>query len=349
MVHQLNIFLLLFGALQGWLLSIWFLRNQKKEISNFYIAMLLFIVGLQLTSKVISKMWLMDHAYVFYVLSYKLPYLVGPILFLYCKSRHHKIKITDLLHLSPFFVLASYGWLGWRLLQINIFLHPYADAVLQIISLCMYSYLSIRISKKTKPFILAVVTAEVIISITLALMVVYYGRFPDVRLLFVVLTVLIYWITWRLISRAHFLIETDMPIPAMNLQRHSKYAHSSLKTEEADRIEQDLQRLMAHDKVYLDPSVTIDTLSEKLSTTRHNLSQVINERLRKTYSDYINDFRLEESRQRLSNPVNFRFTIAAIAEDSGFSSVSNFNDVFKKRYGITPSKFRQQHLKNATA
>jgi len=347
MVHQINMFLLLFGALQGWLLSLWFFRNQRKESSYLFIALLLFVVGLQLTSKVISKVWLMDNAFVFYNLSYKLPYLIGPLLYLYSKAKKgNSIKSLNLLHFIPFFIAVS---LGFNLFGIGLYLHPYVNCIFQLFSLGIYSYLAFKLSdNQVQTFLLVVAAAEVIIIITLAFIFMYYGRFPDVRILFIVLTALIYWITYRIISGSEQ-FKPVIPIVSLNFKRSPKYAHSSLKVEEADRIEQLLNHVMNHEMVYLNPSLTIDSLSLKLSTTRHNLSQVLNERLQKTYTDYINEFRLEESRKRLGDPANFRFTIAAIALDSGFNSVSSFNDVFKKKYGTTPSKFRDLHLNKMSA
>jgi AraC-like DNA-binding protein len=351
MMHQVNIFLLLFGALQGWLLSVWFLRNNEKEKSNVYIGLLLFVVGLQLTSKVITKMWLMDNAYLFYALSYKLPYLIGPLLYLYCRGRIDKdFKRTEVLHFLPFLLSCVLILLRLKVWGIFLFPHPYTDVVFQTISLGTYCFLAARISSKNiHPIIYAVAAAEFIIIVTLAIMVVYYGRFPDVRLLFLVLTVLIYWFTYKMISRSKVFFGPEASVVSLNFQRSPKYAHSSLKIEEADRIELQLGKMMADERLYLDSSLTIDSLALKLSTTRHYLSQVLNERLKKTYADYLNELRLAESRKRLSDPSNYRFTIAAVALDSGFSSVSSFNDVFKKRYGITPSKFRDQYLKQMSA
>jgi AraC-like DNA-binding protein len=351
MIHQVNIFLLLFGALQGWLLSLWFFRNKRKDTSNIFIALLLFIAGLQLTSKVISKMWLMDHASLFYTLSYKLPYFIGPVLYLYLKSKkQNSFHGNDLLHFLPAIALASLGWVGWNFFRTDLFSSSYTNAVLQFLLLGTYTLLSLRIAEsKTRQFIVVLASAELIIIVTLALMHRYYGRFPDVRLLFVVLTFVIYWITWKVISRSGQFSDPESSVVSMNLHKTQKYAHSSLKAEEADRIERMLHKLMLEEKVYLDSSLTIDTLSQKLSTTRHNLSQVLNDRLKRTYADYMNEFRLEESRKRLSDASNFRFTIAAVAQDSGFSSVSSFNDLFKKRYNLTPSKFRDQCLNKMSA
>ncbi len=95
MTHQVNIFILLFGALQGILLSLWMIRYEKKRISNRYLSAFLIVVGLQLTFKVISKTWVMDHALIPYVISYKLPYLIGPLLYLFVRSRRRGIVETS--------------------------------------------------------------------------------------------------------------------------------------------------------------------------------------------------------------------------------------------------------------
>ena len=352
MTHQLNIFLLLFGALQGGLLSIWLFRNQRKRLANIYFGLFITVVGLQLVLKVITKAWLMDNAGLPYSISYILPYLIGPILYLYIKARKENVYTRkDLLHFIPFgislvgVILAKLFW--FYILSF----HPYTVAALQITSLVAYGFASYRLGNaELKPFIIMVVISEVIIAITLAVMVVYHPNFPDVRLLFIVLTALIYWISYQAISKPDLFIETSTSsILPIAFSKNPKYAHSSLRENEALRIEVALQTLMQKDKLFLDNGLTIDTLANKLGTSRHHLSQVLNERIKKTYGDFVTDLRLEESCRRLSNRADFRFTIAAIALDSGFSSVSSFNDVFKKRYGVTPSKFRDEHLKKMSA
>jgi AraC-like DNA-binding protein len=349
MVHQVNIFLLLLGAAQGWLLSLWFFRHRPTHLSNRYLGLLLVVVSMQLTSKVISKLWLMEHVYFFYSLSYKLPYLVGPALFLFVRARAgNKFRYADLIHFLPFAIgfVTVEAWLLFRF----PFLHPYAEAALQLISLGAYCYLAQRnATKELREFILAIVLCEAVVIVTLALMVMYYGRFPDVRILFTVLTAVMYWISYRVISKHTPFEENERPVVAMSASRLSKYAHSSLKIEEADRVERELADLMTRQKVYLDPDLTIEKLAQRLSTSRHHLSQIMNERLRRPYNEYINNLRLDECSKRLADPSNFKFTIAAIALDSGFNSISSFNDIFKKRFGVTPSKFREPYLKKMTA
>jgi AraC-like DNA-binding protein len=346
MVHQVNLFLLLFGALQGVMLSLWLFRNKQKKISNLYLSFFLSVVGLQLTFKVITKTWVMDHALIPYVLSYKLPYLIGPLLFLFVRSqKEEKWKLFDILHFIPFvfFTALYFLWSGPQF-------HPYAQAAFQAISLGVYTLFSFRLSNDLiKQFIAFVASAEFIIILTLAVMYMYYGRFPDVRLLFITLTILIYWISYKVLSGSNLFFQVDAPVMSLQSQKNSKYAHSSLKPEEADRIENELAATMRDAKLFVDPSLTIDSLALKFQTSRHHLSQVLNERLQKTYADYIGSLRLEEARRRLSDPGNLRYTIAGIAMDSGFNSVSTFNEAFKRQFHQTPSRYREQVLKEKSA
>ncbi len=346
MAHQFNIFLLLFGALQGALLSLWLLWNRQKKVSNLYLCLFLVVLGLQLTFKVIAKGWIMDYARISYLMSYKLPYLIGPVMFLFVRSqKEERLKARDLLHFIPFLVFTMLIFFEYAPGPTG-----YLQAMFQALSLGIYAYLSLRLGNQTvKQFILFVAAAELMIIVTLAVMYVYNGRFPDVRLVFIVLTVLMYWITYKVLSRSSMIFPKEGSIVPLQAQKNIKYAHSTLRADEADRIEKMLHSVMVKDKLYQDSALTIDVLARHLQTSRHHLSQVLNERLSKTYADYIGDLRLEEARYRLTDPSNYRFTIAAIAMDSGFNSISTFNEAFKKQFNTTPSKYRNHVLKEKSA
>jgi AraC-like DNA-binding protein len=357
--HQLNIFLLSLGALQGVLLSGYLLRNQKANLANIYFVLILMTAGLQLTFKVMSKVWLMENYRLPYFMSYNLPYLVGPLLFLYIKARASgAFRKSDLLHFIPF-VLAlsdliiqfSYPY-QFRYLGIS----AYGRATLQIISLSIYAFLAWRLIQKEKElkqlksFLIGLACGEAIIIVTLAVMYMYHGRFPDVRLLFVVLTLFIYWISYKQMEHPGlFIVKAQPPAIQLQFQSHTKYNHSSLKPEEANRISSLLNHAMHQQKLFLDSDLSIDSLSRRLDVSRHHISQVLNERFQLTYSDFINDLRLTEAKSRLQNVKYHHYTIAAIAMDSGFNSVSNFNELFKKKFGQTPSQTRSEGLGKMTA
>lgn len=346
MTNQLNLFVLLFGALQGALLSVWFLRNQQRKVSNYFFSFFLLVIGLQLTMKVVTKVWLMTHVQFPYLLSYNFPYIIGPLLYLYVRSRKSQhFKWSDLLHFIPFLYCVALTWLSMNeSLPFGLYLHKYTHATLQIISLLTYGWMSVRLGNvRLKNFIYGVVVVEVIIAITIAFMYMYYPRFPDVRLLFIVLTCLIYWISYKVVAEPDLFVELpSAPVISLGFLKSDKYAHSSLKPDEAVRIETAIHQFLDKEKLFLISTLTIDTLASRIGTSRHHLSQVFNERLGKSFLEYLNDLKLEEARRRLSDPSFYRYTIAGIALDSGFSSVSGFNDIFKKKYGTTPSKFKDQ-------
>ena len=350
MVLQANIFILLFGAIQGFLLSLALLRERERHPSHVYLTALLFVVGLQLTSKVITKVWLMDNVWPFYLLSYHLPFLVGPAIYLFIRARITGAAVSkfDVLHALPFIAYCVFAFTQtWPATD-------WVRAVFQIMSLIVYFQLSRKLlvndpAKGLKQFLYYVIIAEVILAIALAVMVTFYGRIPDIRLTFVLLTVIIYWITWKMMTDPGALVAPKAVSRSMQVQTVPRYSHSGLKEEEASRIEAGLRTLMSSQKAFTDSKLTIDKLAALLNTTRHHLSQVLNERIKRPYADYISDLRLEEAQQRLRDPKSARYTIAAIALDAGFSAVSTFNDAFKRKYGVTPSRFRDDIVKKMSA
>jgi AraC-like DNA-binding protein len=262
------------------------------------------------------------------------------------------------LHFIPFlafvileaFYFYSPGTLGYARLT------PYSRAALQLVSLCSYGVLAWKTIRNDlelrslKSFVAGLVGGEIIVIVTLAVMVVYYGRFPDVRLLFVALTLFIYWISYKQIERPDlFILKGQSPALQLQVKNFTKYNHSSLKPEEANRIATLLKNVMQQERLYLNSDLSIDSLARHLNVSRHHISQVLNERFQLTYSDYVNDLRLAEVKSRLQNSRHNHFSIAAIAMDSGFSSVSNFNELFKRKFGKTPSQCRTEGLGKMTA
>jgi AraC-like DNA-binding protein len=68
---------------------------------------------------------------------------------------------------------------------------------------------------------------------------------------------------------------------------------------------------------------------------------VINEHMGKNFYSLVNDYRVEEVKQRMEDPAYRNLTILAIAYDAGFNAKSSFNTIFKEKTGMTPSEYQR--------
>lgn len=119
---------------------------------------------------------------------------------------------------------------------------------------------------------------------------------------------------------------------------------TSISLNEKEEILARMEKLLEKEKLFTRHDLTIDKLARRLSTNRTYLSQIINDDFGKSYSNFINEYRVKEATKMLSDSEKGKkYSIEAIAKDAGFNSISNFNMVFKKYTGITPSIF----LKNS--
>lgn len=120
---------------------------------------------------------------------------------------------------------------------------------------------------------------------------------------------------------------------------NTKYTRSALSEKKSQDLFNQVEKLMTENKVYHDPDLTIDKLASMLNTNRSYLSQVINESTKLSYSTYINNYRIREAVELLSDASNTE-PVKSISYTIGFNSPSNFYTIFKNKIGVSPSVFR---------
>jgi AraC-like DNA-binding protein len=123
--------------------------------------------------------------------------------------------------------------------------------------------------------------------------------------------------------------------------RYERYERSGLSDVEAKSLKAALIALMTKERPYRDPDLTLPALAERLDTTPHKLSEVLNTELSQTFYDFVNSYRVEEVRRRLAASESKHLNVLTLAMDAGFASKSTFNQVFKKQTGQTPSTYRK--------
>jgi AraC-like DNA-binding protein len=124
-----------------------------------------------------------------------------------------------------------------------------------------------------------------------------------------------------------------------------KYGTTPIDEERANEILSSLKSKLEEEKGYQRQDLTLSKLSEEINIPSKYISQVVNQKLNMSFSDYLVQLRIAEVKDNLLNPEKGHLTISGIAEEAGFTSGSRFNYLFKKRTGYTPSAYIRAHNK----
>ncbi|WP_299683974.1 helix-turn-helix domain-containing protein [uncultured Dokdonia sp.] len=107
--------------------------------------------------------------------------------------------------------------------------------------------------------------------------------------------------------------------------------------------------LFEKEKEFLHSDINITSLAKKCNTNTKYLSKIINKHKSKSFSNYINDLKIDYILNELNdNSILRRYTIKSISEEAGFNTSESFASAFKKKTGIKPSYFIRNLEKQAT-
>ena len=163
-------------------------------------------------------------------------------------------------------------------------------------------------------------------------------------------TILIYWIGFKGLFR--FRIMEDRIVLRANIKKsiHTANNESILdeKEIENDKIHSKKQQelftkidtLVRDKKLFLDPNLSLENLSDSLGISAGYLSFLINNYSSSNFSDYINQFRINQAKQLILDLDYQNYKIVSIGLESGFNSKSTFYKSFKKFTGISPAEFK---------
>lgn len=117
------------------------------------------------------------------------------------------------------------------------------------------------------------------------------------------------------------------------------YSRSLLKGLNVDDLMEELEQLMTDEKIYLDESITLNSVARLMSISHHQLSQLLNEKYNMNFNTFVNTYRVEEVKRLLLNYPDK--TVLQIAHEAGFNSKSTFYDSFTRFTGLTPVEYRK--------
>jgi AraC-like DNA-binding protein len=91
---------------------------------------------------------------------------------------------------------------------------------------------------------------------------------------------------------------------------------------------------------YLDPELSIMDVARALSTNKTYISRTLNTAFGASFYSFVNKYRIEAAKKKLTDPSSGHLSVEGIASLSGFRSLSAFYGAFKAVEGTTPSAYR---------
>ena len=119
--------------------------------------------------------------------------------------------------------------------------------------------------------------------------------------------------------------------------RSTMTAIRGLKKKEAEKNDVPRRIIEFMKENYSDPDFYMTTLVEEFGLSDKTIAKLIKAYQNMTFSEYLEELRLQKALRLLDNPEN---NIRFIASASGFSSENTFFKVFKRKFGISPSNYR---------
>jgi len=289
-------------------------------------------------------------------------YLYGPLVYFYFKrvTLNYKFKKIDLLHLLPtlfifIFMFPIFIMSGSEKLKIMLDVgvinkEPYLNYIVitKFISLVVYGYLILKVylSSKTKManyslsvqkwFKMLVIFTEVYVISYVVYGLTLIGVIPKIDFLFSFQIIL-------MASMVLYIGYSSFLSPSLLSNKSSeqkiKYKKSGLTIKFSEELKDKLIYLLEEEKIYRMNNVNLNYLSERLGTSRHNTSQIINEHFNLNFFELINKYRINEASEILKMDTNNNLNIIDVAYEVGFNNKVTFNKSFKKFLDTTPSRY----------
>lgn len=90
------------------------------------------------------------------------------------------------------------------------------------------------------------------------------------------------------------------------------------------------------------PNLTVEMITTEVGISRVHLHRKLKELTNQTTRDFIRNIRLKQAAALLASK---KCTIAEVADSTGFTNPNSFSTAFKELYGVPPTTYMEQHLR----
>ncbi len=361
------VFYMYCGLIGFFVILIFAIRKRKDQLANLFLSLFVFIHSIFIIH---VGLYVMNYTYYLphtHSMSTIFSFLYGPLLYFYFKriKTGSTVKWIDALHLLPTVVLIIlfvpiYALSEKQKLQIMLGVssysaNPYGNMVTigKMISLAIYSFFTYRLFIKTREKRTEVRTPlyiwqrnVVAFQILYCLVYCIYGivLLNNMRsgVLFntqlILMSAMVLYVAY--VAYANPKVLMGFMLEANFL----KYKNSGLTSSYSVELKSQLIALLEEEKVYRENDINLDNLAERLGTTRHSASQIINEHFEQNFFELINSYRIHEAMEILKQDTAREKNIIDVAYEVGFNNKVTFNKSFKKINQVTPSQYLKAHF-----
>ncbi len=286
------------------------------------------------------------------VFTYQAIWFLSPVLFSY-----HQFNLGKLTRKSAFLSFAIAGTFA----LISIFLEIGNSSPFEITSLWIYFFYSIGFFSQ---FILGLAITRSLIKIDLNWTksksiknwhLILYGGFAALMFLRTINLALGYFIENSDLYFATFAIVATIVTLYIALLILYSFSHSkpldpnnlTIRLEAQSEIQaysatyqailNKVTHYMEDQKAYTDSELTLKKLADELELKAYLISKSINNLTGKSFSDFVNTYRVESAIDLLDQNL----TVQQVMHASGFNSKTPFHKAFKKIVGQTPNEYRK--------
>lgn len=116
------------------------------------------------------------------------------------------------------------------------------------------------------------------------------------------------------------------------------YQGTKISSDDAHVTKTALEHLMEQELIFQDPNLTLPRVAKRLGVSPQRLSQILNDNMQISFTNYVNRYRVENAKKLLCEDK--RLSMDDIIEACGFNTQSTFYKAFKTLTKTTPAKFR---------
>ena len=369
------------GVFQGLLLSVFFIKNiQSNRKPNLYQGLLLLSLSLAIFEEWLNNTGFIVKVLSLTNFTEPLNFVFGPLLYLYIRtSLHPEEKKKAIWHFIPFLFWLFYMVFAFSQpdeFKYNSYIetkHPdweylayksslpddplgIRDFVNQAMLIQMITYLVAAIATLLRKFksmnqsllrtdnelliILRNFMLQFLIIIVMLLVTkLYFGMKSDIGgyLVASYVSFMIFATSCQILNRSDFF---DKPGSFFSFQP-PKYKKSSLSEEGKETILAKITAEMEGKNYFTNNLASLSGLSKQINESPHHVSQVINEKLNKSFFELLALYRVDHAKKLIREDKNAKLTVEELAELVGYNSKSSFNMAFKKYSQLTPSEYRK--------